>query len=115
MSLPTGQISISQIMAELGYGSGSLRGLSGYVGFGTPDSMSEFHGYAMSNYQIYQGCGDGVFYYYQGTWGGPKLDIVDYGVGCALSVYVNATYDTVLTFGSNLIYSYYIYSGCGCV
>jgi hypothetical protein len=47
MALPTsGPISISQIKAELGSGSNSLRTLSAAAGKSTPDAMSEFYGYS---------------------------------------------------------------------
>lgn len=42
---PPSSISISQIRAELGTSSGSLRYLSSLLGFGTPDAMSEFRCY----------------------------------------------------------------------
>lgn len=48
MALPTsGPISISQIKAELGSGSNSLRELSAAAGKSTPDAMSEFYGYSI--------------------------------------------------------------------
>lgn len=43
---PPSSISISQIRAELGTSSGSLRYLSSLVGFATPDAMSEFRCYS---------------------------------------------------------------------
>lgn len=47
MALPSsGPISISQIKAELGSGSNSLRALSAAAGKSTPDAMSEFYGYS---------------------------------------------------------------------
>lgn len=47
MALQTsGPISISNIKAELGSASNSLRALSSAAGFSTPDSMSEFYGYS---------------------------------------------------------------------
>jgi len=42
----SGQIDISDIQAELGSSSGSLRTLSAAAGFSTPDAMSEFYGYS---------------------------------------------------------------------
>lgn len=46
----SGQIDISDIQAELGSSSGSLRTLSAAAGFSAPDAMSEFYGYsAFSN------------------------------------------------------------------
>jgi hypothetical protein len=42
----SGSISISQIKAELGSSSNSLRDLSAAAGKSTPDSMSEFYGYS---------------------------------------------------------------------
>jgi hypothetical protein len=42
----SGAISISQIKAELGNSSNSLRTLSAAAGKSTPDSMSEFYGYS---------------------------------------------------------------------
>ena len=42
----SGPISISQIKAELGSGSYSLRTLSAAAGKSTPDAMSEFYGYS---------------------------------------------------------------------
>lgn len=42
----SGAISISQIKAELGSASNSLRALSSEAGKSTPDSMSEFYGYS---------------------------------------------------------------------
>lgn len=42
----SGSISISQIKAELGSSSYSLRTLSSAAGKSTPDSMSEFYGYS---------------------------------------------------------------------
>jgi hypothetical protein len=47
MALQTsGPISISNIKAELGSASNSLRALSSAAGFSTPDAMSEFYGYS---------------------------------------------------------------------
>lgn len=47
MAIPcSGEIRISQIRAELGTSNGSLRYLSGLVGFSTPDAMSEFYCYS---------------------------------------------------------------------
>ena len=47
MPLPSsGTIKISEIRAELGTSSGSLRYLSSLAGFSTPDRMSDFYGYA---------------------------------------------------------------------
>jgi hypothetical protein len=43
---PGNSISISQIRAELGTSSGSLRTLSSLAGFSTPDAMSEFYSYS---------------------------------------------------------------------
>ena len=43
---PPSSISISQIRAEFGTSSGSLRYLSSLAGFGTPDAMSEFRCYS---------------------------------------------------------------------
>lgn len=42
----SGAISLSEIKTELGSSSNSLRTLSSAAGFSTPDSMSEFYGYA---------------------------------------------------------------------
>lgn len=42
----SGQINISDIQAELGSSSGSLRTLSAAAGFSAPDAMSEFYGYS---------------------------------------------------------------------
>lgn len=42
----SGAISISQIKTELGSSSNSLRTLSAAAGFSSPDSMSEFYGFA---------------------------------------------------------------------
>jgi hypothetical protein len=42
----SGAISISQIKAELGSSSNSLRALSAAAGKSTPDAMSEFYGYS---------------------------------------------------------------------
>lgn len=54
MALPTsGPISISQIKAELGSGSNSLRALSAAAGKSTPDAMSEFYGYSNLTYTYY--------------------------------------------------------------
>ena len=42
----SGQISFSNIAGELGSSTPySLRGMSDFAGFGTPDTMSEFYGY----------------------------------------------------------------------
>jgi len=84
MPLPSsGAISISQIRAELGTSSGSLRTLSSLAGFSTPDAMSEFYSYSsesmngvtggvMDAYQSYGdwycGCGEN-FTGYQTTAG----------------------------------------------
>ncbi len=79
----SGAISISQIKAELGSSSNSLRTLSAAAGFSTPDAMSEFYGYAsesmngvtataLDSYQSfgdwYCGCGE-VVTVYQTTTG----------------------------------------------
>lgn len=49
----SGPIRISEISAELGYNSYSLRTLSESAGFYTPDAMSEFYGYsAIPEFQI---------------------------------------------------------------
>lgn len=54
MALPSsGAISISQIKSELGSGSNSLRSLSASAGKSTPDSMSEFYGYASTPATVY--------------------------------------------------------------
>lgn len=42
----SGAISISQISAEIGNASTSLRALSAEAGFSTPDAMGEFYGYS---------------------------------------------------------------------
>ena len=42
----SGAIKISEIKAELGSSSNSLRALSDAAGFSTPDAMSEFYGYS---------------------------------------------------------------------
>lgn len=91
MALPgSGQISISQIRANLNTSDGSLRGLSSRAGKSTPDSMSEFWGYqyppAYITYSqnvgaLYDGCcmsmdsygqweGTDVGGYYIGPYGG---------------------------------------------
>lgn len=55
----SGAISISDIKAELGSSSNSLRALSSAAGFSIPDAMSEFYGYAAyTNTQFYRN--DGV-------------------------------------------------------
>ena len=59
----SGAISISQIKAELGSSSYSLRTLSSEAGKSTPDAMSEFYGYSATTvvnidftYPTYCGC-----------------------------------------------------------
>lgn len=49
----SGAISISEIKTELGSSSNSLRSLSSLAGFSTPDSMSEFYGFAASTNSHY--------------------------------------------------------------
>jgi len=49
----SGPISISEIKTELGSSSNSLRNLSSLAGFSTPDSMSEFYGFAASTNSHY--------------------------------------------------------------
>ena len=83
MALPSsGPISISQIKAELGSGSNSLRALSAAAGKSTPDAMSEFYGYSSVSYNyygtyftdpcgvqrdIYRRTSDNVFFWYDGS------------------------------------------------
>ena len=59
-----------------------------------------------SNYQIYQGCDTGNYYYYQGTYIGSSIYINDYGE-CAAAVAVDVTYSTVVDFGAAPIYNFY--------
>jgi len=78
MALPnSGPLSINQIRNELNVSTGSLRSLSSLAGKGTPDSISEFYGYAMPaatiNYsqntgQLYDGCSMSMDSY--GQWEG---------------------------------------------
>lgn len=49
----SGAISISDIKAELGSSSNSLRTLSAAAGFSTPDAMSEFYGYSAGEVNEY--------------------------------------------------------------
>lgn len=63
----SGEIKISQIKAELGSSSNSLRTLSAAAGLSVPDAISEFYGYsAYSNDYYYTN--DGVNDYIKGTW-----------------------------------------------
>ena len=63
----SGQIKISEIKAELGSSSNSLRALSAAAGLSVPDAMSEFYGYSSySNTHYYSN--DGVNDYVSGVW-----------------------------------------------
>ena len=67
----TGPIKISEIKAELGSSSNSLRTLSAAAGFSTPDAMSEFYGYSSAppvpdNPHYWRA--DGVNDYVYGDW-----------------------------------------------
>lgn len=87
MALPSsGQISVSQIRANLNTSSGSLRALSSRAGKSTPDAMSEFWGYQYPpayitfsiNYgQLYDGCSMSMDFY--GQWEG--TDVGGYYIG----------------------------------
>lgn len=91
MSLPSsGAISINAVRTELNVSTSNLRGLSSTLGKSTPDSLSEFYGYALPpaviNYsqntgQLYDGCsmsmdtygqleGEDVGGYYYGPFSG---------------------------------------------
>lgn len=91
MPLPSsGAISIGAVRTELNVGTSNLRGLSSLLGKSTPDSLSEFYGYALPpaiiNYsqntgQLYDGCsmsmdtygqleGEDVGGYYYGPFSG---------------------------------------------
>jgi len=73
----SGAISISQIKAELGSSSNSLRTLSAAAGFSTPDAMSEFYGYASySNSSHYRGDGVNDFIEYTGGNGAIEFGTV---------------------------------------
>ncbi len=117
MALPSsGPLSINQIRTELNTSTYSLRSLSSLAGKGTPDSISEFYGYALppayitysqNTGQLYDGCsmsmdsygqweGTDVGGYYIGPWAG--------GGNAGYNVYnsergTNA--GTFLTFGGN--------------
>ena len=65
----SGAIKISEIKAELGSSSNSLRTLSAAAGFAIPDPMSEFYGYSAGPSGQYWS-GDGVNDYISGTAGG---------------------------------------------
>lgn len=66
----SGAISISQIKAEVGSTSNSLRTLSAAAGFVVPDAMSEFYGYsAYSNAQFYRNDGVNDYLEYSGGSG----------------------------------------------
>jgi len=71
MALQTsGSISISQIKAEVGSSSNSLRTLSAAAGFSTPDAMSEFYGYSSySNDEFYRNDGINDYIQYDGADG----------------------------------------------
>lgn len=67
----TGPIKISEIKAELGSSSNSLRTLSAAAGFSTPDAMSEFYGYSSAPPvpdNPYYWRADGVNDYVFGNW-----------------------------------------------
>ncbi len=62
----SGAIKISEIKAELGSSSNSLRTLSAAAGFSTPDAMSEFYGYASyTNTSYYRNDGVNDYILYQ--------------------------------------------------
>lgn len=62
----SGAIKISEIKAELGSSSNSLRALSAAAGFSTPDAMSEFYGYASyTNTSYYRNDGVNDYILYQ--------------------------------------------------
>jgi len=124
MPLPTGTISISQIRNELNpiYGSSySLRQLSAWAGFSTPDSMSEFHGYSPTHdvtitfyYPSYVGCYN--YYYFAATSSetlNTSLTITMYWYGDLGGAFNGSvTINSGAACGSN----YYVYSGgvyCG--
>lgn len=75
----SGPIKISEIKAELGSSSNSLRNLSAAAGFSTPDAMSEFYGYpptpAYSNDFFYKN--DGVNDYIEYTNGNGGISFGD--------------------------------------
>ena len=87
MALPSsGQISISQIRANLNTSNGSLRALSARAEKSTPDSMSEFWGYqyppayitfSINVGQLYDGCSMSMDFY--GFWEG--TDVGGYYIG----------------------------------
>ena len=67
-SQSSGAIKISEIKAELGSSSNSLRTLSAAVGFSTPDAMSEFYGYSNAPGNTHYYTNDGVNDYVKGAW-----------------------------------------------
>lgn len=64
----SGAIKISEIKAELGSSSNSLRTLSAAAGFSTPDAMSEFYGYSSAPVNTHYYTNDGVNDYIKGAW-----------------------------------------------
>lgn len=101
-------LSISMIRNELGLASGSLRTLSSFAGFSTPDSISEFYGYNMYTYYNYsyyldpcQG-GSALYTGGNGRWyrSGDGLNFTDVtGQFAALYSYFN---------GFQYVYNYYL-------
>jgi hypothetical protein len=97
MALPgSGQLSFSAIATELGAGTPySLRSMSDFVSFSTPDAVSDFYGYNatitytyLNNYaagdpcyydywDIYLGS-DGVYYRFDGTYYDPMYNYTNY-------------------------------------
>lgn len=64
----SGAIKISEIKAELGSSSNSLRTLSAAAGFSTPDAMSEFYGYSNAPANTHYYSNDGINDYIKGSW-----------------------------------------------
>lgn len=100
----SGAISISQIKAELGSSSNSLRTLSSEAGFGTPDAMSEFYGYSAGpppTPEIYWD-GSMVFSYTPpGTGSYNSLNVYDWVPDTALVVDYYGTSQYDFTLGSD--------------
>ena len=105
----SGQISISQIRQELVNGAGSLRTLSADAGKSTPDSMSEFLGYALGtatvNFdqnvgQLYDGCCMSMDSYGEFHGQGPEFGTINGNYGAyTTNSELGSNAGTFLTFG----------------
>ena len=77
----SGAIKISEIKAELGSSSNSLRTLSAAAGFSTPDAMSEFYGYSNAPVNTHYYSNDGVNDYIKGPWENyTSLNSIDWSI-----------------------------------